>query len=118
MCHNGYPSINDGTDRCFGGGCPGKVAPAYPCFQRTAFSDRQAVRWRECLALVIQIPVPTARNMVDLLGPESELLRQVNIASIGPVTSATLDGLGLPPTVEASASNLEGLVDVIKEYER
>jgi uroporphyrinogen III methyltransferase/synthase len=37
----------------------------------------------------------------------------VKIASIGPVTSATLKELGLEPTVQAGTSSIDGLVDAI-----
>ena len=55
----------------------------------------------------------TARNMAALLGEEKDLLRQVGIASIGPITSGTLRELGLGPTIEADPSTMPGLVDAI-----
>jgi uroporphyrinogen III methyltransferase/synthase len=56
----------------------------------------------------------TARNLVDLLGPTyRERLKNVRLASIGPITTRTLTDLGLPPTVQAEESNLNGLVDAI-----
>lgn len=55
----------------------------------------------------------TARNMAELLGDERGLLEGVRVASIGPITSDTLRGLGLEPTVEAETSNVQGLVDVL-----
>ena len=57
----------------------------------------------------------TAENMVDLLGDERKLLENVQIASIGPVTSKTVRRLGLAITVEAATSNLSGLVAAIIE---
>lgn len=58
----------------------------------------------------------TVRNMVDLLGDEQALINDVNRASIGPVTSNTMRELDHPPTVEATTSNLQGLIDAIIEH--
>lgn len=55
----------------------------------------------------------TARNLVQLLGPERDLLQHVRIASIGPITSDTLRDLGLPPHVEAKRSDIDGLVEAL-----
>jgi uroporphyrinogen III methyltransferase/synthase len=53
----------------------------------------------------------TARNFAELLGPGyRERLEAVKLASIGPVTTATLRELGLEPTVQADTFNIDGLV--------
>ncbi len=53
----------------------------------------------------------TARNFVALLGSKHrEKLAGVKVASIGPVTSATLRELGLRPHVEAKEYSIPGLV--------
>lgn len=52
----------------------------------------------------------TAQNLVALLGGRAEQLRGVRLASIGPVTSATLRKLGLKPAVEAREYTIPGLV--------
>ena len=52
----------------------------------------------------------TARNLVELLGDERSLIARVKRASIGPITSQTLREIGLPPTIEATTSNIDGLV--------
>jgi uroporphyrinogen III methyltransferase / synthase len=49
----------------------------------------------------------TARNLVTLLGDRRIAAR---IVSIGPVTSAACDALGLPVAVEADPHDLDGLV--------
>ncbi len=56
----------------------------------------------------------TAKNFAELLGkdPVSEL-KDVQIASIGPVTSATLRELQLPPTIEAREFTMGGLIRAI-----
>lgn len=54
----------------------------------------------------------TARNFVKLLGETyREKLAGVRIASIGPITTATLRELGLEPTIQAETFNIDGLVD-------
>jgi len=53
----------------------------------------------------------TARNLIEAIG--SEALRNVGIASIGPVTSATLREHGIAVTVEAATFNVPGLVEAI-----
>jgi uroporphyrinogen III methyltransferase/synthase len=56
----------------------------------------------------------TAKNLVSLLGEGyREQLAGVKIASIGPVTTATLRDLGLDPTVEARVASIDGLVEAI-----
>ena len=58
----------------------------------------------------------TARNFADLLGPNyRDRIRGVKLASIGPITTATLRELGLEPTVQADRFNLDGLVDAISK---
>ncbi len=52
----------------------------------------------------------TARNLVELLGPDRPLLEKAKIASIGPITSQTLRELGLAVTLEAATSTIDGLV--------
>ncbi len=58
----------------------------------------------------------TAQNFAALLGETyRERLRGVRIASIGPITTATLRQLGLQPTVEAETFNIDGLVQAIRQ---
>jgi uroporphyrinogen III methyltransferase / synthase len=58
----------------------------------------------------------TAKNFVSLLGQNYRAaLKEVKIASIGPVTTQTLRELDLPPTIQAADFNIEGLVQAIKE---
>ena len=57
----------------------------------------------------------TAKNFTALLGPDyKQKVTGVKIASIGPVTTATLDELGLPPTVQADQSDIDNLVAAIE----
>jgi len=59
----------------------------------------------------------TGANFVELLGGSArESLRDVCLASIGPVTSATLREAGFPPTIEATQYTMSGLVDAIADF--
>jgi uroporphyrinogen III methyltransferase / synthase len=56
----------------------------------------------------------TARNLIDAAGADA--LRNIGIASIGPVTSATLRENGVEVTVEASAFTVTGMVEAILRF--
>jgi uroporphyrinogen-III synthase len=56
----------------------------------------------------------TARNFAELLGPaRARSLKNVQFASIGPVTSATLRELGLTAAIEAREFTMAGLIRAI-----
>jgi uroporphyrinogen III methyltransferase/synthase len=54
----------------------------------------------------------TAKNFLELFGPPTDL-QKIKTASIGPITSQTLRELGIPITVEAQRSDIDGLVQSI-----
>jgi uroporphyrinogen-III synthase len=59
----------------------------------------------------------TATNFLSLLGQNPrEVLEDVKLASIGPVTSSTLRQAGLEPALEARDYTMDGLVTAITEY--
>ena len=59
----------------------------------------------------------TAKNFLELLGTDlQQNLREIYLASIGPVTSATLASAGLTPAVEAREFTMPGLVAAITEF--
>jgi len=63
----------------------------------------------------------TARNFLELVGREvaySGLLDGVNLASIGPVTTATLKELDLTPSIKAKEYTIPGLVEAIGKHYR
>ena len=61
----------------------------------------------------------TATNFLELVSKEvRESLHDVCLASIGPVTSATLSKSGFTPTVEALEYTMSGLVKAIAQYAR
>jgi uroporphyrinogen-III synthase len=59
----------------------------------------------------------TVRNFVELLGAKSEARRKqlagIRMASIGPVTSATLREFGLPVDIAAKQFTIPGLIEAI-----
>ena len=56
----------------------------------------------------------TVKNFVKLIGQSyKKQLNGVRLASIGPVTTATLNDLGLPPTIQADTFDIDGLVQAI-----
>jgi uroporphyrinogen-III synthase len=61
----------------------------------------------------------TVRNFLELLGPAQKshhrLLAGIQMASIGPITSATLRELGLPVDISAKEFTIPGLVEAIVE---
>ncbi len=59
----------------------------------------------------------TVQNFVDLLDHESmTLARQIPVASIGPLTSATAKKLGFNVVIEPDKSTIEALITAIKNY--
>jgi len=54
----------------------------------------------------------TASNLIVACG--AEMLRDVRVASIGPVTSATLRDLGVDVSVEASPHTVPALIEAIR----
>ena len=62
----------------------------------------------------------TARNFLTLLGAplDRSVLDGIKIASIGPVTSATLRELGFEPAAEAKEYTMAGVVESVKDQER
>lgn len=55
----------------------------------------------------------TTSNMVELLGSEKDLLKDCRLASIGPITSQTMQKMGLPVDLEAVQSDIPGLVGAL-----
>jgi uroporphyrinogen III methyltransferase/synthase len=55
-----------------------------------------------------------ARSLVNMFG---DALRQTKLASISPITTATLRELGFEPAVEASVYTMEGVVEAMVEHD-
>ena len=86
---------------------------------QTAMPDEALARVRELFHASAQpdwvtfTSSSTVTNLAKMAGAEA--LRSVRIASIGPVTSATLRELGLEPTAEARTFTEDGLIEAIVE---
>jgi len=57
----------------------------------------------------------TVRNFVTLLGSQRPDLAGIRLASIGPITSATLNELGLRVDIAAEEYTIPGLIEAIKQ---
>ena len=74
---------------------------------------RAAFRGQHRPSIVTFTSSSSAKNFVALLGKNKSQLQGVKLASIGPVTTATLRELGLHVDVEAKHYTIPGLVDAI-----
>jgi uroporphyrinogen III methyltransferase/synthase len=83
-----------------------QLAAALPDDLVQAFRDGQ-VDW------VTFTSSSTARNLVELLGPDATALGKARIASIGPITTQTVRELGYEVALEATVSNVKGLVEAL-----
>jgi uroporphyrinogen-III synthase len=89
----------------------------------TAVPEGAAARLKEVFAdsatqphIVTFTSSSTVTNFLVLLGPDrSSALEGVKLASIGPVTTATLKQAGLTPDIEASEYTMQGLVTAIAD---
>jgi uroporphyrinogen-III synthase len=89
----------------------------------TVLPKRSRKRLRDLLASPTRCPhvvtftsSSTVRNFVKLMGPKSpSAFNQIHMASIGPVTSATLREFGLKPKIVAREYTIPGLVAAIVE---
>ncbi len=93
------------------------VAPVY----QTVLPEKNAKQAKELLRKGVDVVTftssSTARNLLAMLGEEAqELLSRVVLASIGPITSKTLQQAGFKPHIEAKEFTILGLVQAIKEY--
>jgi uroporphyrinogen-III synthase len=86
----------------------------------TAVPQSSRARLRSLLANPRRVPhvIPftsssTVRNFVALLGARASVPDEICLASIGPVTSATLRELGLRVDVAAREFTIPGLVEAI-----
>ena len=82
---------------------------------RTVAPDGLAERIREAFArkpnCITFTSSSTAQNFVEAAG--AEVLRGVDVASIGPITSSTAEALGVKVAAQAKVFNADGLVDAI-----
>lgn len=73
---------------------------------------------RDKIDLVSFTSSSTVRNFVNALpaGKRVELVRNIRAASIGPVTTQTLDEFGIPVAVQAEVSTIPGLTAAMEAY--
>jgi len=92
----------------------------------TAVPEESRAKLQELLATPAQRPTAvtftsssTARNFLELLREENtKLLDGITLASIGPVTSDTLEEIGLQVDVEAEEYTIPGLARALAEYRK
>ena len=69
---------------------------------------------RRCPHVVTFTSSSTARNFAELVGNTArQAIKDIQLVSIGPVTSATLRELQIPPTIEAREFTMGGLIRAI-----
>lgn len=107
------------ADRLRAEGCEVDVVPVYET--QAASSDRRDELIHRLsthgVDIVMLTSSSTADSLADLLGERAaELLEDVLVASIGPITTATAEKRGLAVGVTAPESTLPGLVAAIERH--
>ncbi len=59
----------------------------------------------------------TVKNFIEMIENKIELLKNVKLVSIGPITSNTIKSFGLTPSIEAKKYTIEGLKEAILSNE-
>ncbi len=59
----------------------------------------------------------TVKNFIEMIENKIELLKNVKLVSIGPITSDTIKSFGLIPSIEAKKYTIEGLKEAILSNE-
>ncbi len=92
-----------------------EVVPAYETLALDAQLKGELAELMRGVDVAMFTSSSTATSMIEALGADAQkLLRSVTVASIGPVTSATLRSLGVEPDVEAEQYTIEGLLDALE----
>jgi uroporphyrinogen III methyltransferase/synthase len=101
-----------------GAGCEVDVVAAYETKALTASGAELAERIEAGTADVILFTSSsTVTSTLEALGPNGKaMLSRITLASIGPVTTKTLQAAGLEPTVQASSYTVEGLLDALEVH--
>ena len=95
-----------------------------PAVYRTIQPDRDVAWAMEMLrskeiSVITFTSSSTVRNFVDLFGGRDrahELLSRTTIASIGPITSGTVEEFGFTPTIVAKENTIPALVGAIVDH--
>jgi uroporphyrinogen III methyltransferase/synthase len=96
-----------------GGAAQVDDVPIYETKPATALSEEliQAIDAKE-VTWITFTSSSTAKNFASLLG-DLRRIDGVKIASIGPITTQTLNELNLPPTVQADTFDIPGLINAL-----
>ncbi len=78
--------------------------------QATALNSRIAAGQMDWLTFT---STSTVKAFLETVSLETVKQSGINIASIGPATTAYLNSIDLPPTVEARVHTIEGMIDVM-----
>ena len=91
-----------------------------PVYQTTTGSPHRAAELRALLPsidVVMLTSSSTVQQLVHLLGDDAPAqLAHIQLASIGPITTATAESLGLAIAVTAEVSTLPGLIDTLEAH--
>ena len=100
----------------------GLIVDDVPAYQTLPATGPDADRIRSlfdggAVDIITATSSSTIRNLAHILGDDrDQLLTDCVIASIGPVTSATVRSLGMEVAVEASEPTVEALVESLKAH--
>ena len=99
-------------------GCQVDVVPAYETKALTQSGKELAERIDNGTAdAILFTSSSTVTSTLDALGESgTQLLSRVTLASIGPVTTRTLESLGLKASVQASVYTVDGLLDALEAH--
>ena len=93
------------------------VVPVYETVAADAGEALRAHFERGELDVALFTSSSTVNAVVDTLGPRaSELLSRVTVASIGPITSQTLEARGIRTNVVATTFTVDGLLDALEAH--
>lgn len=100
----------------------GFTVDVVPAYQTRSLAAAQRTRLLDSLAsnsldAVLLTSSSMAESLVSAIGAEAaDVLSKTCVASIGPITTATLRRLGVRVNVEARQFTVEGLLDAIEEH--
>lgn len=104
-----------------GRGCDVTVLPVYETTGPDPSAARTLIEWLENKAIdvIMLTSSSTADKVCDLLGQRAPaLLRDVTIASIGPITTGTATKRGLSVAVTSDVNTTVGLLDALERHLR
>lgn len=87
--------------------------PAYRNVRPEGVEERARAAFEQGIDVVTFTSSSTVRNLVEILGPNRDLLERSTIACIGPITAGTAGELGLTVDIVAAEHNVEGLADAL-----